>query len=64
MKEEALDEYLQGRFYWNRRGSETSDAAGQLLQPAIQIEPRYAPAYAGLAEHLHAPRIGRRGDAT
>lgn len=50
VKEEALDAYLQGRFYWNRRSSESLTRAVSYFEQAIQIEPRYAAAYAGLAD--------------
>jgi tetratricopeptide (TPR) repeat protein len=50
VKEEALDAYLQGRFYWNRRGVESLTRAVSYFEQAIQIEPRYAAAYAGLAD--------------
>jgi TolB-like protein/Tfp pilus assembly protein PilF len=50
VKEEALDAYLQGRFYWNRRGSESLTRAISYFEQAIQAEPKYAAAYAGLAD--------------
>ena len=50
VKEEALDDYLQGRFYWNRRGSESLTRAISYFEQAIQAEPKYAAAYAGLAD--------------
>jgi TolB-like protein/tetratricopeptide (TPR) repeat protein len=44
---EAYDEYLRGRFYWTNRGDlrKSIDA----YQRAIQKDPNYALAYAGLA---------------
>ena len=50
VKEEALDAYLQGRFYQNRRGAESLTRAVNYFEQAIKIEPRYAQAYAGLAD--------------
>ncbi len=50
VKEEALDAYLQGRFYWNRRGTESLTRAISYFEQASQLEPRYAAAYAGLAD--------------
>ena len=50
VKEEALDAYLQGRFFWNRRVSESLSRSINYFEQAIRIEPRYGAAYAGLAD--------------
>jgi TolB-like protein/Tfp pilus assembly protein PilF len=50
VSEEALDAYLQGRFYWNRRGGESLTRAMDYFEQAIRLEPNYAAAYAGLAD--------------
>ncbi|MFP5204350.1 MAG: tetratricopeptide repeat protein [Acidobacteriota bacterium] len=42
--------YLAGRFYWNQRDLEGLQKAIQLYEQALAIDPRYADAYAGLAE--------------
>src|SRR5262249_53328752 len=49
----AYDNYLKGRFYWNRRGPE---AARSLFyfQQAIAADPNYAPGYPGLADYYWA----------
>lgn len=47
---EALDAYLQGRFHWNKRSEEGYRTALKLFQQAIEKDPGYAPAYAGLAD--------------
>ncbi len=47
---EALDAYLQGRFQWNKRTEDGYRTALKLFQVAIEKDPNYAPAYAGLAD--------------
>ncbi len=41
---------LLGRFYWNKRTEEGLKNAVDHFQRAIEIDPTYAPAYAGLAD--------------
>ncbi len=50
VSEQALDAYLQGRYYWNRRGTESLTQAIAFFDRAIKLEPRYAAAHAGLAD--------------
>jgi len=47
---EAYDLYLKGRYFWNKRTSEDFERAVQYFQQAIGKDPRYARAYAGLAD--------------
>lgn len=47
---EALNAYLKGRYSWNRRTEEKLQSAVRSFQQAIDIEPAYALAYAGLAD--------------
>jgi TolB-like protein/DNA-binding winged helix-turn-helix (wHTH) protein/tetratricopeptide (TPR) repeat protein len=47
---EAMDAYLRGRFHWNRRSPESMRLAIQYFKKAIEKDPSYAPAYAGLAD--------------
>ncbi len=47
---EALEAYLQGRFYWNRRGGDTLLKSVEYFEEALKIDPGYASAYAGLAD--------------
>jgi TolB-like protein len=47
---EAHDAYLMGRYFWNRRTSGTLEGAISYFEKAIQIDPNYALAYAGLAD--------------
>ncbi len=41
---------LEGRYYWNKRSPEALERAIVHLQHAIQLDPAYALAYAGLAD--------------
>jgi tetratricopeptide (TPR) repeat protein len=47
---EAYQAYSRGRHFWNKRSREGIEKAIQYYQQAIAIEPRYALAYAGLAD--------------
>jgi TolB-like protein/DNA-binding winged helix-turn-helix (wHTH) protein/Flp pilus assembly protein TadD len=46
----AYDLYLQGRYFWNKRTEEGFRRAADYFQQAKDRDPRYAPAYAGLAD--------------
>jgi len=46
----AHDAYLLGRFHWNKREVEGFRTALKHFERAIQIDPQYAPAHAGLAD--------------
>lgn len=48
--EEAYLNYLRGRFHWNKRSYEGLSLSIQFFQQAIERDPRYAVAYAGLAD--------------
>jgi TolB-like protein/Tfp pilus assembly protein PilF len=47
---EAYQFYLRGRFYWNKRTAEGMKKAVEQFQQAIEKDPSYALAYAGLAD--------------
>ncbi|MDQ2945248.1 MAG: tetratricopeptide repeat protein [Acidobacteriota bacterium] len=47
---EAYDRYLKGRYHWQRWRTEGAEKAIQSFNQAIAADPRYAPAYAGLAD--------------
>jgi tetratricopeptide (TPR) repeat protein len=47
---EAYEAYLKGRFYWNRRTEETLRRGIDYFNKAIEIDPTWALAYAGLAD--------------
>jgi serine/threonine-protein kinase len=42
--------YTQARFFWNKRTEQDLEKAIDLFQSILAEDPRYAPAYAGLAE--------------
>ncbi len=46
----AHDLYLRGRYAWNRRSQEALEEASIHFRRAIERDPSYAPAYAGLAD--------------
>ena len=47
---EAYQSYLKGRFYWNKRTGDDLKRAIDYFNQAIVKDPRYALAYAGLAD--------------
>jgi adenylate cyclase len=47
---EAYKYYLKGRNFWNARGRMNFDSAEANFKRAIQLDPNYALAYAGLAD--------------
>ncbi len=47
---EAYRAYLQGRFHWNLRTSESLSRARDFFQRASELEPDWAAAYAGLSD--------------
>ena len=47
---EAYDLYLKGRYFWNKRNAQSFRQAAGYFQLAIDKDPYYAPAYAGLAD--------------
>jgi TolB-like protein/Tfp pilus assembly protein PilF len=46
----AYEEYLKGRYFWNRRTRESLDKSVRHFEGAIERHPQYAAAYAGLAD--------------
>jgi len=46
----AYQSYLKGRFYWNKRTEEGTKKGIEYFQQAIEVDPGYALAYAGLAD--------------
>jgi TolB-like protein/Tfp pilus assembly protein PilF len=47
---EAYDDYLMGRYLWNKRTADGFQKAVAYFQAAIEKDPKYAAAYAGLAD--------------
>ena len=56
---EAYQLYLKGRFYWNKRTGEGFNQAIDYFRQAIEKDPNYALAYAGLAD-CYVLRPGRQ----
>ena len=46
---EAYEAYLRGRYFWNQRSAEGLRKAIGHFQAAVQLDPGYADAYAGIA---------------
>lgn len=47
---EAYDAYLRGRYFWNKRTLDSLEKSIACYRQAIQIDPNYASAYAGLGD--------------
>jgi eukaryotic-like serine/threonine-protein kinase len=47
---EAYQLYLKGRYYWNRRTGNSLQKAAEYFQKAVDLDPNYALAYAGVAD--------------
>lgn len=53
----AFESYLRGRFFFSRRGEADLALAREYFEEALQVDPQYARAWAGLAGvHYLAPR--------
>jgi len=51
---QAYEAYLKGRFHWNKETPESLREARKYFEQAISVDPKYAPAYAGLADFYWA----------
>ena len=49
---EAYGLYLRGRYYWSQRTEAGIRKAGECFQHALKVDPKCAPAYAGLADYF------------
>ena len=49
---EVYEAYLRGRYFWNRRTGDSIRRAITSFREVIELDPRYAPAHAGLADAL------------
>jgi TolB-like protein/Flp pilus assembly protein TadD len=58
---EAYEAYLKGRYYWNKRTRDGLKKSAQYFQQAVDKDPCYAPAYAGLADSYALPGIAEYG---
>jgi serine/threonine protein kinase/tetratricopeptide (TPR) repeat protein len=54
---EAYELYLKGRYFWNQRSPAVVGTAIRCFEDAIALDPRYAPAYAGLADCYSILRV-------
>jgi tetratricopeptide (TPR) repeat protein len=50
IKPQALDAYLKGRYFWNKRSREALEQSVRYFETAVQEDARYAEAYAGLSD--------------
>jgi TolB-like protein/DNA-binding winged helix-turn-helix (wHTH) protein/Tfp pilus assembly protein PilF len=60
-KPAAYEAYLQGRFHWNKRNPADLHRSLELFRRAIESEPTFALAYAGLADAYNMLGIGEYG---
>jgi eukaryotic-like serine/threonine-protein kinase len=51
---EAHDAYLRGKYYWDKGTSEDLKKSFDYFEQAIQLDPRYAAAYVGIANYYSA----------
>jgi tetratricopeptide (TPR) repeat protein len=67
VKRKAFDDYLQGRYlYWNNHSEEGLNRAIEYFQSAVNEDPSFAPAFAGLADchnALGSVKIGKLAPA-
>jgi len=47
---EAYEDYLKGRYYWNKRTADSMPKAAHYFEQAISKDPGYGAAYSGLAD--------------
>jgi TolB-like protein/DNA-binding winged helix-turn-helix (wHTH) protein/Flp pilus assembly protein TadD len=47
---EAYESYLKGRYFWNKRTADGLKVALAYFKQTIEEDPKYAPAYSGLAD--------------
>ena len=47
---DAYQAYLKGRYFWNRRSTESLNRGVEYFKQAIELDPTYASAYAGLSD--------------
>jgi len=57
---EAHQDYLLGRYYWNRRTMAGWEMAEKYFRRATEKDPQYSAAYAGLAECIHTSKEAKQ----
>jgi TolB-like protein/Tfp pilus assembly protein PilF len=60
---EAYQLYLKGRFYWNKRTGEALKTSVEYFNQAIEKDPNYALAYAGMADAYNLMPVYSAGSA-
>jgi serine/threonine-protein kinase len=60
VKPEAYEFYLMGRYCWNKRTPDGYEKAIQFFQRALEVQPDYARAYAGLADSIGFLRVWKK----
>jgi len=50
VNKEAYDDYLMGLYYWDKLGKEPLEKALEYFNSAIELDPEWAPPYAGVAQ--------------
>jgi len=50
IKTDAYEAYLRGRYFWNKRDREGVTKGLQYFRQAVELEPNYALAYAGISD--------------
>jgi tetratricopeptide (TPR) repeat protein len=58
---DAYQDYLKGRYWWNKKTAEGDNKGIEYLQQAIEKDPSCAPAYSGLSDSYIA--LGGQGYA-
>ncbi len=61
---EAYEFYLRGRHYFHQWDSGATDYSRQMFEKAIELDPGYAKAWAGLADALTMARMWKDDDAS
>jgi tetratricopeptide (TPR) repeat protein len=61
-RREAYEAYLKGRYFWNRRTTEGFHEAIREFQAALSADPRFAPAWSGIADARVLLGPGRPGE--
>ena len=56
---EAYDLYLQGRYFWTKRGEANLKLSKEYFEKALTKDPDYALAYSGLADVYYAQTVNR-----
>lgn len=62
--QEAFEQYLHGRYFFNRRGESDVARAKSYFERALQLDPSYARAWAGLAATYQATLTSGQTDDT